>query len=112
MPSFTYSTNCPPRAALRKCEGENNQMNTQTLSFTDADLIAPAQKFLSSPTHEMETYLLRELHLALIFAKFAPLVGAVVEYGCVEHNVVHVFYDMGQACLEICPNTGKVTEVL
>lgn len=109
MSSFTSSTNGPLRAALRKCGGENNQMNT----FTDHRLIIPAKAFLADPSRLNERKLLKELQAAIKHAGYSPLKNAFVEPGSVEHGIVHVFHDYeAQACVEISPRSGTVTEVL
>lgn len=87
------------------------------LEFKYPTLAHAAQVFLEDPSKPHEDAVLDELNKALAAEHYAPLIGAFIEWGCVEHGVIHVFARSAdirdcQSVLEINPDLGSVQEVL
>lgn len=79
-----------------------------SLRFTDAALVPHVAAFLMEPATEVETVLMRELDAALGRAGFDALPeGAFIEWGCVEHDLIHIYVDTYYQWIEV-DRAGKV----
>lgn len=72
-------------------------------------LVALCNQFLEQPDDQLELNILRVLNLCLVANGWAQTgAGAFIEWGCVEHAVIHVAFDEGQAWIEIDPKAATV----
>jgi hypothetical protein len=69
-------------------------------------LASAAQQFLAEQTEEHERLILRELNTQLMAEGMDPLPDGFVEWGCVEHGVIHICAFEGQQWIQIDPETG------
>lgn len=72
-----------------------------------ASLARVARQWLDAPVEFNENIVINTLNKVLQANGFDPLSDdAFIEEGCIEHNLIHIFFDMGQAIVEINPETG------
>jgi len=78
-------------------------------THADKVLAKHASAFLMEPDGSVEEEILKRLNFVLIANGFDALPDGFVEWGCVEHGVVHVLAFYGQQWIEIDPRTGEAT---
>ena len=73
--------------------------------------IKHAHAFLMEPDSAVEDKLIEALNSSLMRAGFAPFDDGFIEWGCVEHGVIHWLVAAGQQWIEFDPRTGLIETV-
>ena len=76
-----------------------------------ADTEALARTFLHDPSTTLEKKLVASISADVIHAGYAPLDCAFIEWGCLEHELIHIFHGPeAQAIIEYAPG-GFIEDV-
>ena len=67
-----------------------------------------AKSFLRSPSSNKEDELIAAFNVDLQAAGFQPFVDAFIEWGCVEHDLIHIFYADALCIAEYRPGSFKL----
>lgn len=77
--------------------------STTPTAAASTQTVKVAAAFLKNPTVERDSELLALFRADLRAAKFAIPRDAFIEWGCVEHDVIHIFAHDGQQIIELNP---------
>jgi hypothetical protein len=70
-------------------------------SFMDQYLHAPVNMFLNCPSEESERDVIVALNQVLRLPDYENLPDAFIEWGCLEHDLIHVCAYYGQQWIQI-----------